>query len=162
MTDTNKKPMSHEFAGALLSFRVSHPFTRLIQYPTSSGVAIVGTVLYPGDALFLPRHVVHSVRATSDSFSAHLTFGFRNDNEELATFRSSHRQLAYQFKNCDDNCDANTGCCDDNCDEQNCWWLGPTDTECSCDSGCDCGQAASCDSSCDQVTCDGGTITIGN
>lgn len=38
------------------------------------------TLLHPGDILFLPRRIVHSARATSDAFSAHLTFGFNEDN----------------------------------------------------------------------------------
>lgn len=34
------------------------------------------TVLHPGDALFLPRRIVHSACVSSCLFSAHLTFGF--------------------------------------------------------------------------------------
>jgi len=37
------------------------------------------TVLRPGDALFLPRRTVHSARALSSKYSAHLTFGFNED-----------------------------------------------------------------------------------
>lgn len=32
--------------------------------------------LYPGDAMYLPKQVVHSARATLEGLSAHLTFGF--------------------------------------------------------------------------------------
>lgn len=38
------------------------------------------TVLEPGDALFLPRRIVHSARARPDQSSAHLTFGFNEDD----------------------------------------------------------------------------------
>lgn len=32
--------------------------------------------LYPGDALFLPNHIVHLARAIEEGMSAHIAFGF--------------------------------------------------------------------------------------
>jgi len=38
------------------------------------------TMLLPGDVLFLPRHMVHSARALSETYSAHLTFGYSEND----------------------------------------------------------------------------------
>lgn len=92
-------------------------------------------ILFPGDALFLPRRVVHSARAPLDSFSAHLTFALGNfDQMCLAdadfSFTDKARHLICHQK-CDRGC--NTWC-DESCDVWGC------DSGCDgdCDWGCDC------------------------
>lgn len=83
------------------------------------------TVLKPGDALFLPRRIVHSARASSDSFSAHLTFGF-NEKDMCQDYPlAPSRQL--------DDCSCDSCCCG-GCDR-------------GCTRGCDNGWG-SCDEGC--------------
>ena len=120
--------------------------------------------LYPGDALFLPKRVVHSAReATHEALTAHLTFGFanhemcssndKNREEEallyrrqpsssygLATLSSMHRFLSGS------SCDAEEGGtdCDSSCDSD--CYSGCDD---SCDAFCFGGCTGGCDSSCD-------------
>lgn len=80
-------------------------------------------ILYPGDVLFLPRRVVHSARALSDSFSAHLTFGY--GQEEFVCQAADFEGRRVYRCDCDEHC--NTGC-------NNGWWSGCDD---SCNWGCD-------------------------
>ncbi|KAL3930779.1 MAG: hypothetical protein SGBAC_011617 [Bacillariaceae sp.] len=96
--------------------------------------------LYPGDALYLPKKVVHSARATSDGLSAHLTFGFaentcsihamdrcvspRVDDHDQGRRRLACNRLEGGINcngscntNCDESCDFFDLCCDTGCDE---------------------------------------------
>lgn len=94
------------------------------------------TVLYPGDLLFLPRRTVHSARSLSDTYSAHLTFGYGDDEENHCwdnDNEQSSRDLLCFFPS---SCDACRSDCDHSCD----LW-GVLD----CDSSCD-----ECNSSCDK------------
>lgn len=92
--------------------------------------------LYPGDALFLPRRVVHSARSLATTFSAHLTIGYSEasvcrDYEDYYNSNGMlHRGLCKT--SCDDSCDKE---CDRGCD-----WYAIS----SCDISCD-----KCDTSCD-------------
>lgn len=85
------------------------------------------TILFPGDVLFLPRRVVHSARALSTTYSAHLTFGYNEDklctNDYDGKSKLEHRGL---FVSCDAGCDhccyKLCGCgCDLSC-ESDFWW----------------------------------------
>lgn len=102
------------------------------------------TVLRPGDALFLPRRVVHSARATLEAYSAHLTFGFKNED----ACRNFPMLAAHRDLECVEVCD---GSCDKDCDglcNQGCDYWGD-----SCDSSCD----NKCDEDCDKdckLVCD--------
>lgn len=128
------------------------------------------TVLYPGDALFLPRRTVHSARASSDSFSAHLTFGFNEytmckDYPVLPDeFDEEHRMLDQYncdgcTKSCDNGCDetCNYGCdgcdlCLAGCDSRS-WTGGTSCDECciSCDHSCDEDCNSGCDDDCNRT-----------
>lgn len=113
------------------------------------------TVLYPGDALFLPRRIVHSARAPLHTFSAHLTFGYIDDalcrdfeGEILDMPNFPRRDLGSCNINCQKKCD---GCCDggcDNCCDGNCW-MGCDSFGDSCDTACHTKCDTSCDNSCD-------------
>lgn len=92
-------------------------------------------ILYPGDALFLPRRVVHSARALADDFSAHLTFGFAGDSMCRDYPVAPERELT--LGGCDCSCDLG---CDAGCD-----WGCDGFWGCSCDEHCD----SSCDNGCD-------------
>lgn len=97
------------------------------------------TILYPGDALFLPRRIVHSARALPHGFSAHLTFGFNEDNmcRDYNVAASSRRLVrTCDSWSCNRSCD---GFCNRSCDK------GWPKKIFSCDSGCKTG----CDDSCD-------------
>ncbi|KAJ8613903.1 hypothetical protein CTAYLR_009572 [Chrysophaeum taylorii] len=127
--------------------------------------------LYPGDALAVPRRVVHSAKALDDTFSLHLTLAM------------PRRKLVVAFE---DGCDAagfDAGECfcdtapntTDQCAREESVNEGPLcppgtysatgryaatgetvcDDSCdaSCDSGCDSGSSANCDSDCDD-SCD--------
>lgn len=99
-------------------------------------------ILQPGDALFLPRRVLHSAQALSDTFSAHLTFGFNDEDmckvysENTAPSLASHflpfvhRKLPPKC-GCDESCDLPGYAC--SCDH----WGGSCDNRCgeSCDTG---------------------------
>lgn len=91
------------------------------------------TILYPGDVLYLPRRVVHSARALSGSYSAHLTFGF-NENAMCKEYRGdgtdSHPNRNMICWSCDHDCDT---CCDGSCD----YLWGIADCDSRCDSSCD-------------------------
>lgn len=115
-------------------------------------------MLHPGDALFLPRRIVHSARATANSFSAHLTFAYKDRNCRDHPVLAAHRHLAIA-RSCDDSCDFD---CDENCNgscdtcltscDESCWTgLCGCDHTCinSCDNSCD-GGCDGCDSSCDE------------
>lgn len=85
-------------------------------------------ILYPGDALFLPRRVVHSARALSSMYSAHLTFGYVQEPQECRGQygkAADNRELSGFWCYCDRHC--NGGC-------DNGWGSGCDN---SCDSGCD-------------------------
>lgn len=117
--------------------------------------------LFPGDALYLPKRVVHSARATRDSLSVHLTVGLAAGDGMYPSFAAQDMtKMARNLQqsttctsakggsscdgdddcdfSCDHSCDCPctfgicSGCCDDSCDS-------------SCDSSCD----DSCDTSCD-------------
>lgn len=118
--------------------------------------------LYPGDALFLPKRVVHSARAVSEHGhvpSAHLTFGFFEETttgqvcsetySDLPFLKTGkERKLACNancwdecngdiFQDCDTHC--NTGSCDSDCDGScDSWGFWSCDKSCdkSCDTGC--------------------------
>ncbi|CAB9518689.1 Inherit from NOG: FN3 [Seminavis robusta] len=124
--------------------------------------------LYPGDALFLPKRIVHSARATHDGLSAHLTFGFAND---MCSEQSSEPQSSYYAavtrrflqstctlsdggsscdSSCDGGCDSScNGSCDSGCDCLCNYGLCNGCCDSSCDSSCNSGCSFSCDSSCD-------------
>lgn len=126
-------------------------------------------VLYPGDALFLPRRVLHSARAAPHTFSAHLTFAFQEegvcrdtssrDDEppSFLEFLSTDRALVTCNANCDDSCDQ---CCNENCSNscnescsEGCDGAWFTNCDSNCDSGCDGACNTSCDCNCDS-SCD--------
>lgn len=125
------------------------------------------TVLYPGDALHLPRRVVHSAQAVSSVPSAHLTFGFAREGEDHMCQNESYAdefifdpqpQRRLGCKKCNDACD---GSCDKSCDWKGFWTCDKgCDNDCdqncnanversSCNSGCD-GLSGGCDEGCDE------------
>lgn len=118
------------------------------------------TTLYPGDVLFLPRRVVHSAQALSDTYSAHLTFGY-NDDIACTNFAPSHSPdspLLRQLRGlcdgyCDDGCDgpAIGSSCDESCNSGCDYFSKSCDENCS--TGCDETKLDSCDESCDH-SCD--------
>ncbi|KAL3930218.1 MAG: hypothetical protein SGBAC_011855 [Bacillariaceae sp.] len=100
------------------------------------------TTLYPGDALYLPKHVIHSAQATPDGLSAHLTFGFAENTCSADTMENciaaqphaEHRDLqqrrllcnaAQGGSQCFTACNSN---CNGSCDGQPCFsgCNGPT------------------------------------
>ena len=128
--------------------------------------------LFPGDALYLPKRIVHSARATHEGLTAHLTFGFADDmcskDDSSELFLSSRKveetprvlqstcDAADGGIECDHSCDGSCFSCDTDCN-------GSCDANCfggcvsGCDSNCD-GDCDSCDSSCDSScnVCPGG------
>jgi len=143
-----------------------------------SGLVCHRETLYPGDALYLPKRVVHSARPTAEGVSVHLTFGFSNhmcslDSKEqndsgftpregwsVRRFLQGTCNAAQGGSSCDSDCDenCNTSCngscdaiCTCSCDDG----LIFCDDCCndSCDSYCDGSCTSSCDSGCD--TCPG-------
>ncbi|CAJ1933696.1 unnamed protein product [Cylindrotheca closterium] len=138
------------------------------------------TILYPGDALYLPKHVVHSAQATPDGLSAHLTFGFaentcsadRMDSCLGVQSRFQHRDLQTTCNSDQGGSVCNTSCncaCTGSCDGQPCFsnCNGGCTGSCdnffsSCDSGCisNCNGGClggSCDSNCNSC-CNGGCL----
>ena len=135
------------------------------------------TILYPGDALFLPRRTVHSARALSDQFSAHLTFGFNED--EFCRAYGTNKQKSIAARNSrflrrlsssssssssssDSSSDSNSSSDDcDSSDSGNCRRVCDRSCDRKCDGTCDksCNNDCdsliffSCDSSCD-FSCD--------
>lgn len=124
------------------------------------------TVLYPGDALFLPRRIVHSARTASHSpFSAHLTFAFDESKvcQDMFQFQTERKLIECQRGEsfrcitscdiCDDSCTCNE-VCDESCDSSCDFWINRS-CDGRCNSGCEtvCNDCdAGCDRSCD--TCD--------
>jgi len=124
--------------------------------------------LHPGDALHLPRRVVHSARAPVDQPSVHLTFAFsenqcsKYDEKKKKRHyyaRRSRRNLQFTCNaaegglSCDGTCGAD---CDESCDEDcndSCDWNCNEECSDSCDSDCDTGCNSSCDSCCYGVVC---------
>lgn len=82
--------------------------------------------LHPGDALFLPRRVVHSARALSDSFCAHLTFGLEDHHHgtcksfPISNTRERDLHCTY-LQGCDQGYDDECDSCDEGCDYWGDW-----------------------------------------
>lgn len=77
------------------------------------------TTLYPGDALYLPKQVVHSARATSAGLSAHLTFGFAKNTcsvNEMSRCVNPGVVDTDQFRRRLCNSEEGGTQCDDSCD----------------------------------------------
>ncbi|CAJ1929360.1 unnamed protein product [Cylindrotheca closterium] len=103
------------------------------------------TTLYPGDALYLPKQVVHSARATSDGLSAHLTFGFADNtcslsdmdtclSPRLIDHNNERRRLTCNYEEGGSSC--NTSCdeaCNSDCNSN----FGTSSCDGSCNMGCD-------------------------
>lgn len=132
------------------------------------------TTLFPGDALFLPRKVVHSARSSENKPSVHLTFGFAATQclEGEKPRQATHLRTLQTTCNAVDGgsaCNGNCNKCNSGCDEacvpcegSGCSQLCETDCDVGCPSGCNkdeggllCtdGCTAGCDSSCDR-SCD--------
>lgn len=126
------------------------------------------TVLQPGDALFLPRRIVHSARASVNTTSAHLTFAYKEEDTCRGDYSAGSRQermLATCNKNedyfmavsCDGNCDYGcdescNGSCDNDCNDGCDGFFSGCDSDCTagCDDSCDSGCDAWCDTDCDK------------
>lgn len=93
------------------------------------------TTLHPGDVLFLPRRVVHSARALADTFSAHLTFGYQED--QMCPVWNSESWYGHHSRKLCYSCGCNQSC-DSGCDPGT--WQSRCDTRCdsSCDRVCGC------------------------
>lgn len=145
------------------------------------------TVLRPGDAMYLPRRVVHSARALDSKPSVHLTFGFSpnqclegekprvSSSQFLRKMQGSQKCTAVEGGlSCDAECTCTEGCDSGavQCNEPglNCNCSGGCDEDCApqcrreCNDDCD----ADCDGqcgiflrpcSCDE-NCDGSCTTI--
>lgn len=123
------------------NFMLRHPLsTKLNSCSTYSAPEMESlhcerSILYPGDVLFLPRRVVHSARALSSTYSAHLTFGYNEDDmckDHLVVAHNTELHRRSLNDCCDQHCDK---LCDRSCD-----FLGwkSCDHGCSCDQSCDC------------------------
>lgn len=105
-------------------------------------------ILYPGDALYLPRRVIHSARATPAELSAHLTFGLNGDSglgqcpiADASVFWTNERSLQGTCTEAQGGASCNTLCdlgCNGSCN-------GSCNTLCNC----------LCDSSNGRSSCDG-------
>ena len=100
-------------------------------------------ILHPGDALYLPKRVVHSARATNEGLSAHLTFGFA-DNMCLEDMRgcfdpATESEVFMSQRSRRLSCPSSSS--------------GGISCDQDCDRSCDSYSLASCDSSCDH-SCD--------
>lgn len=84
------------------------------------------TTLYPGDVLVLPRRTVHSARASHDTYSAHLTIGYKKQGQTMASCSDAYAHDPRDLIICYDSCDR---CCDNSCDFGG--FAG-------CDSSCNC------------------------
>lgn len=95
------------------------------------------TTLYPGDVLFLPRRVLHSARALEDGYSAHLTFGYLQEEAKTSCSMFDYDPDQRQLNDfcCKADCDA--GVCNCSCDI---WGFASCDRCCNlgCDGDCWC------------------------
>lgn len=140
---TEKKEEEEDVLFAPLRATTASPFSRKLnacsKYERTEMDTMLDcqrTILHPGDVLFLPRRVVHSARALSTTYSAHLTFGYKkmiSDATCVAYHQESHRHLDCDFSSCDENCHSG---CDASCDK---YWVYSCDNSCdeTCYSGCD-------------------------
>lgn len=118
------------------------------------------TILHPGDVLFLPRRVVHSARALQETFSAHLTIGYKEEemcyrNNSDGDFDNGSPHVGRRRLcdgGCDECCDGTICSCDESCDD-GCDYAFGQSCDSSCDSGCDQYSKCSCNCYCD-ASCD--------